>query len=385
MTVSLAAWLHTIDPYAVQLWEGGPIRWYGVSYLAGFLIAYLLVRRVAKVGNSTLDFRRAGDLIITFAISIVVGGRLGYVLFYKPYLLGEFSSSLPFWGVLDIAGGGMSSHGGMIGGLLGAWWFAYRHRQPVLHTFDLLAFAAPLGLFCGRVANFINGELVGRACAKDFPLAVQFPQEVYDWLPNENNGWSTVDAITQLTPLAERMGVAAADWQMAVSDYASPDDLARIPARSLVNDTLARAISLMQEGTPLGQDIGELFAVVLPARHPSQLYAATLEGLVVFAVLAVLWIKPKRAGTIAGAFGITYALMRLINENFRQPDAHLGLQALGLSRGQWLSVPLLLVGLGLIVWAYRRKTPVTGGWRRGPWTKTVTSEVGPESPAPKTQ
>lgn len=339
---TLAAWLHTIDPYAIQLWEGGPIRWYGLSYLAGFLIAYLLVRRVAKVGVSTLDYRRAGDLIITFAISIVVGGRLGYVAFYKPHLLAEFSSSLPFWGALDIAGGGMSSHGGMIGGLLGAWWFAYRHKQPVLHTFDLLCFAAPLGLFCGRVANFINGELIGRACPPGFPLAVQFPQEVYETA-------EIYDAMT-----------------MAYG-------------RELPRNWL----DLLQSGN---EALQQAAAAVLPTRHPSQLYAATLEGLVVFAVLAVLWIKPKRPGTIVGGFGIAYAVMRLINENFRQPDAHLGLQALGLSRGQWLSIPLLLIGVGILVWVYRRKTPLMGGWRRGPWTKKpITGEGATGSPASKAQ
>lgn len=328
----LAAWLHTIDPYAIQLWEGGPIRWYGLSYLAGFLIAFLLVRRVTRVGVSTLDYRRAGDLIITFALSTVIGGRLGYVLFYKPHLLGEFSGSVPFWGALDIAGGGMSSHGGMIGGLAGAWWFSFRHKQPTLHTFDLLAFAAPLGIFCGRVANFVNGELIGRAAAKDFPLAVQFPQEIFE----------TQDMYDAMTTAYGR----------------------ELPRNWL---------DMLQSGNEALQHAA---MTVLPTRHPSQLYAATLEGLVVFTVLAILWIKPRRAGTLVGAFGITYAVMRLINENFRQPDAHLGLQAMGLSRGQWLSVPLLLVGVGIVGWTISRKTPLMGGWRRGPWTRPVTTEGG---------
>jgi len=322
---TLAAWLHTIDPYAVQLWEGGPIRWYGLSYLAGFLIAFLLVRRVARVGVSPLNPSRAGDLIITFAISIVLGGRLGYVLFYKPYLLAEVSGSLPFWGALDIAGGGMSSHGGMIGGLIGAWWFSFRHKQPTLHTFDLLAFAAPLGLFCGRVANFVNGELIGRACSRDFSWAVQFPQEVFE---------------TQ----------------------AMYDAMTAAYGRELPRTWL----DMLQSGN---EALQQAAIAVLPARHPSQLYAATLEGLVVFAVLAVVWMKPRRAGTIAGWFGVTYAVMRLINEYFRQPDTHLGLRALELSRGQWLSVPLFLAGVGLIAWAAYRKTMPMGGWRHGPWTK----------------
>ncbi|MBB6429747.1 prolipoprotein diacylglyceryl transferase [Algisphaera agarilytica] len=340
MTASLAAWLHTIDPYAIQLWEGGPIRWYGLSYLVGFLIAYLLVRRVARVGVSTLDYRRAADLIITFAISIVIGGRLGYVVFYKPELLIEFSDSLPYWGVLNIAGGGMSSHGGMIGGLAGAWYFAFRHKQPILHLFDLLAFAAPLGLFCGRVANFINGELFGRVCGKEFPLAVQFPQEAYE-------SQELYNALTQAY------------------------------GRELPRNWL----DLLQSGN---EALQQAAIEVLPARHASQLYAGVLEGLVVFAVLALIWLKPKRSGTIAGAFGITYAIMRLINENFREPDAHLGEQLLGLTRGQWLSVPLLLAGVGLVVLAYRLKRPLMGSWRRGEWTRLpATAEGEPESSSPK--
>ncbi|MEM9417477.1 MAG: prolipoprotein diacylglyceryl transferase [Planctomycetota bacterium] len=342
MTASLAAWLHTIDPYAIQLWEGGPIRWYGLSYLVGFLIAFLLVRRVARVGVSTLDYRRAADLIITLAISIVIGGRLGYIVFYKPNLLVEFSGSLPFWGALNIAGGGMSSHGGMIGGLVGAWWFAFRHKQPILHLFDLLAFAAPLGLFCGRVANFINGELFGRECDKDFVFAVQFPQEAYE----------SQEVYNSLTLAYGR-------------------DLPR------------NWFDILQSGN---EALQQAAITVLPARHPSQLYAGVLEGLVVFAVLVVIWLKPKRAGTIAGAFGITYALMRLINENFREPDAHLGYQLWGMSRGQWLSVPLLLAGVGLVVLAYRLKTPLMGSWRRGEWNRlpaTAEGESGSPSPKPE--
>lgn len=320
----LAAWLHTIDPYAVQLWEGGPIRWYGLSYLLAFLIAFLLIRRVTRVGISSLPTPRVGDLIIHLAIGAVVGGRLGYLVFYKPHLFLEFSSGFPFWGVLDMMGGGMASHGGMIGAALGAGWFARRQKITFWHVADLTAFAAPLGLFCGRMANFINGELIGRACPPQFPLAVQFPQEIYE----------TQGMYDQMT---------------AAYGHELPRNW----------------LDLLQSGNVALQQAA---AAVLPTRHPSQLYAGVLEGLVVFAVLALLWVKPRRSGTIGGAFGITYAVMRLINEQFRQPDTHLGLQALGLSRGQWLSLPLLLLGVVVLVGVYKMKTRPMGGWRRGPWT-----------------
>ncbi|MEM8737682.1 MAG: prolipoprotein diacylglyceryl transferase [Planctomycetota bacterium] len=330
MTLTLAAWLHTIDPYAIKLWEGGPIRWYGLSYLLGFLLALFLIKRITRVGVSTLPTARAGDLVLNLAIGIVVGGRLGSVLFYNPHLLREFSDSAPYWGVLDLQGGGMSSHGGMIGGILATYLFARRHQQSWPFTLDLMAFSAPLGLFFGRLANFINGELVGRPTAPDFPLAVQFPQTLYD---NPDTYRAMVQAYGQELP---------------------PHWLDHLQAGN---------VKLQQAA-----------AAVLETRHPSQLYAAVLEGLIVFAVLLWLWRKPRRAGSIAGAFCITYAVMRLFNEFFRQPDAHLGLQAWGLSRGQWLSIPLLLLGISVIILAVRFKTPRMGAWRRGPWTPPLPAE-----------
>lgn len=345
MNPTLAAWLHTIDPYAIQLWEGGPIRWYGLSYLAGFLIAFLLIKRVATVGVSTLPPAKAGDFVVSLAIGTVVGGRLGYILFYKPELLVEFTSNVPYWGVLDMMGGGMASHGGMIGGLAATWWFAKRNQQPFMHTADLMAFGAPLALLCGRLANFVNGELIGRTCDKDFPLAVQFPQEAYD----------------------------------SQSMY---DKLTAAFGRELPRNWLDQ----LQSGHV---EIQRAAMEVLPTRHPSQLYAGLTEGVVVFLVLALLWLKPRRTGTIAGTFGVVYALMRLLNEQFRQPDTHLGFQALGLTRGQWLSVGLLMAGVGIFIVVGLKKTPAMGSWRRGVWTKTPAefkpAPAAAESPRHKNQ
>ena len=329
----LAAWLHTIDPYFVQLWEGGPIRWYGVSYLVGFFLGFLLVRRVCRVGVSPLDPKRAADLVIAVALGAMVGGRLGYAAFYRPELFTMVTDSLPWWGVLDMLHGGMSSHGGMIGAVAGGAWFAWRNRQHPLFTIDLLAFGAPLGLACGRIANFINGELLGRRCAADFPLAVQFPQELY-----------------------ERPELIAR-FEAALGAAAPIDVLERIQAGST---TLAAAA-----------------AEVLPTRHPSQLYAAALEGLAVALVLLIVWAKPRRAGTVAGAFGLAYAAARIGGEYFRLPDAYLPEQWLGLSRGQWLSLPLAAVGLGLIVFAQWRKTAIVGGWREAKPSAQTSSDAAP--------
>lgn len=330
----LAAWLHTIDPYAVKLWEGGPIRWYGLSYLLGFVIAYLLVRRVLRVGaNVTLDPKRTADFIVSVAIGVVVGGRLGYVLFYQPQLFVEFTDTLPFWSALAINKGGMASHGGMLGGMVACLYFAWRHQQPVMFLFDLLAFGAPLGLFFGRIANFINGELYGRPCDPDFIFAVKFPQELYE------------------LPAAQTAALGM------------PVD---------------RAIAAVQAGNPRVIELLSNLDLLTP-RHPSQLYAAVLEGLVVFAVLAVLYRKAVKPGVIGAAFCMTYAVMRIINEFFRMPDEHLRdaeFAAIGITRGQWLSVLLFVAGVVLTVIALRRPGPPMGGWRKQKRPEPTVETVG---------
>lgn len=316
----LAAWLHTIDPYFVQLWPGGPVRWYGVSYLVGFFLGFLLIRRVCRVGRSPLDAKRAADLVIAVALGAIIGGRLGYAAFYRPELFTMVNSGFPWWGVLDMFHGGMSSHGGMIGAVAGGGWFAWRNQQNPLYMVDLLAFGAPLGLACGRIANFINGELLGRQCDPGYRFAVQFPQELLE----------RAELFTR--------------FESALGASAPADALARIQAGSA---TLATAASQ-----------------VLPTRHPSQLYAAGLEGLMVMLVLLLVWAKPRRAGTVGGAFGLAYAAARIGGEYYRLPDAYLPEQWLGLSRGQWLSLPLAAAGLGLVLLARWRATPRVGGWWR---------------------
>jgi len=337
MTATLAAYLHTIDPYLVELWEGGPIRWYGLSYLLGFFLAYLLVRRVVRVGSSTLPLGQAGDLIIFAAIGVVVGGRLGYVVFYQPDLLITFDSSMPFWGLLALNQGGMASHGGMLGGAFAIWLYKHRDakRDPAIHhrwmhLFDLLAFATPLGLFFGRIANFVNGEFLGRAADPSLPWAVRFPQEIYDW---------PVDKIDQLfaaLPPIQTIGPGMQQWSLDV------------------------VVRLVQENHP------QVIAIVEPMltpRHPSQLYAAAMEGLVVFVVALIVWSQPRKPGLLAFSVVTTYAVMRIINELWRMPDAHLGFQALGLTRGQWISTIMLALGIVGFVIASKQRTGAMSGWR----------------------
>ncbi len=322
---TLAAYLHTLDPFAIDFGGGWGIRWYGLSYLLGFFLGYLLIRRVARVGVSTLTPDRVADLVVTIAIGIVVGGRLGYVLFYRIDLLWTFTSHAPWWSAVAINEGGMASHGGMIGGILASGWFAWRHGHRWSHLLDLFAFAAPPGLFFGRVANFVNGELLGRPCDASLPWAVKFPQELSD------------------PALAERALLA----------------LARAGLEPVGHDAVGWMIGRIQSGD---RDVIAVVEPLLTPLHPSQLYAAVGEGLVVFLVLAIAWLRPRRPLLIGSLFCVTYAAMRIVDERFRQPDEHLGMQALDLTRGQWLSLGLLALGLlGLALW--RRSTvPRMGGW-----------------------
>ncbi len=329
--MTLAVWLHNLSPILVELGPV-PIRWYGLSYLAGFFVAYLMVKRVCRVGISTLKPQHAADLVVAVAIGIVLGGRLGYVLLYKPEMLWEFSNTLPYWDVLAINKGGMASHGGMIGALLGCLFFAYRHKHNFLYLADLFAFTAPLGVFFGRIANFINGELLGRPCDASFPLAVKFPQELMDADP------SLLSKVFAALPPPGSVIPGLLSWDRWT------------------------VVELIQKGDAVVSRAAEPF---LTPRHPSQLYAGVSEGLVVLAVLAIIWIKPRKPGVIAGTCAMVYAVMRIANEFFRMPDAHLidkEFATLHITRGQWLSALLLAFGAVLLIVSMKSKSTVMGGW-----------------------
>jgi phosphatidylglycerol:prolipoprotein diacylglycerol transferase len=339
MSLTLAAWLHDLDPFIFQLPNGWGPRWYGFSYLLGFFVGYLLVRRVARVGAGGLRPAWVIDWATYAGVGLIVGGRLGYCVFYRPELFVQFTGDVPFWGVLALNQGGMASHGGIFGAFVGCLLFAWRTGLHPAYACDLIAFAGGPGVFFGRVANFINGELYGRPAPADLPVAVRFPQEIE---ADDAVSQAVVDAIYRAgieVPLAaERSLYGFHQW----------------------------VLERVQAGDALMQTT---IAGHLTPRHPSQLYAAVGEGLWMLAVLLAVWWVPRRPGVVSGAFLVTYAVVRLIGEFFRTPDAHLGLQWLGLSRGQWLSVPMLAVGVCVLVWfATRARNAPVGSWRRGPWS-----------------
>lgn len=350
LTLPLALWLHDLDKMAFHAsWlPNQGLAWYGLSYLAGFVAAWMLLKRVLAVGATPLglpfDKDAAGDLVMTGAMGVLIGGRLGYCVFYEPHLWVDFSNKLPFWGVLAIHKGGMASHGGMIGALVAGWWWGRKHKAPLLYLFDLVAFAAPLGLCFGRLANFVNGELYGRACDASYALAVQFPQEIAgDWRRDGNvDGEKKYRALMAALPEKYLPGVDAEGHR----DLHTLDEL----GMKAKNDP-ALAQILHDHLTP---------------RHPSQLYAAALEGLLLFVVLFIVYRKPRSPGLIAGLFGILYACARVGDEFFRMPDAQFikGEALPKVTQGQLLSFFVFAVGVMLVFIASKSEKKKLGGWQR---------------------
>ncbi len=303
----LGYYVHDLSPFLLQFGNGIGLRWYGLAYVAAFVVAYWLYVWLAKRGYSDLAPSEVGDFITGVALfGVILGGRLGYMLFYD---WAAFSANplviFKFWD------GGMSSHGGMLGVVIFTFIYARRKRMSWLNIGDNLVVTAPIGLFFGRCANFINGELYGRVAS--VPWAMQFPKELYDAPPE------TVQlALTEAQTINPR-------WT---------------------------TISDIVENARLSPALREQLAGTLSPRHPSQIYEAFLEGAVLF---AILWFLRTRLrvpnGVLTGTFFIAYAILRIIAEMFREPDAPL---TLALTRGQFLSLFLILLGTGFLIQAYRR-------------------------------
>ena len=256
------------NPVAFSIWIFD-VRWYALAYITGLVLAWIYCRWMAKLPPRLLKPVDFDDFLLWATLGVVLGGRLGYVLFYKP----EYYLSNP----LEIAfiwHGGMSFHGGLLGVLVAIGLFARSRHVSYFTLSDIIGAATPIGLCLGRIANFINGELFGRiADANLVPWAMVFPQ-----------------------------------------------------------------------GGPF-------------PRHPSQLYEALLEGVVLFIVLHIMVRKGalERTGLVSGSFMIGYGLARIVAEFFRQPDDFLNFVLPGITMGQVLSAPMVLIGIGVTVWALRRK------------------------------
>lgn len=272
------------DPVAVHLGSFG-IHWYGLMYLAGFLLFLGFGRYRSKQGG-TLSVGQLDDLLFYGVLGVIIGGRLGYIFFYKFSFY--FNNPLE---MLKVWEGGMAFHGGFLGVLVAMALYSRKVEQPWLKITDFIAPLVPLGLLTGRFGNFINGELWGRVTSPDAPWAMIFPQ------------------------------AREADQALMVSNPAM------------------QAIYAQFQGLP---------------RHPSQLYQMALEGIALFLVLWFFSRRPRPTGAVSGLFLIGYGSFRFIGEFARQPDDFLGFLSLGMSMGQWLSLPMIFAGIGMMVWSYRR-------------------------------
>jgi len=292
------------DPVAVHLF-GLQVRWYGLGYLAGFLVGGWVLERLGKDGFVALTRQLVSDLIVWLMVGVLAGGRLGYALFYERALLVHPLELLKIWQ------GGLSFHGGLLGVVIASALFARRHAIPWQRLADALALAVPFGIFFVRCANFVNGELYGRITTAGVPWAMRFP---------------TDPVARALSPELDRGG--SLHWHEAYVQLRESGAWARI-------------------------------AVGVPLRHPSQIYEALLEGVLIAAVLwSVYRVKgPQNLanGRVAALFLLLYAAARFAVEFTRQPDAQLGFVLGPLSMGQLLSVGVA-VGAGLILWWPRGQT-----------------------------
>lgn len=355
-------YVHQLDPFAIQFTETMGIRWYGLAYLAGFVGSYLIFVWLANKGRIQLPAERAGDFITWVAIGTLAGGRLGYCLFYSPELFWQFSSQMPYWGVLEVHKGGMASHGGIAGVLLVCLWFARRGGYSKLHLVDLTAYGCTIGFTFGRIANFINGELYGRAAPETFKWAVKFPTELYYWANYQ------VQELKRLIPALDSLGVVknSKGEELLLTPENWTEWVNRYRLDSIAHDNINSVIEKTIWATQNGQtQVIDALQSVLTPRYPSQLYQSLLEGFLVWLVMTIVWLKPRKAGIVASVFGFGYSIARIIGEQYRMPDAHIGYQWLGLTRGQWLSVGFVLFAAGFLAVALKTDNPKLGGLLKG--------------------
>jgi len=341
-----AAWLHTIDPFVFRITPTFGVRWYGVAYLAGFLCGWLLLRALAKRRITLLTPEQVGDAMLSLVLGVFIGGRVGYMLFYQPALLITFTTDPPFWGAIAINHGGMSSHGGLIGVIIACLWIARHTKVPALHIMDLVSLVAPIGLFFGRLANFINGELLGKIVARPGQpgpwWSVRFPQEL-------------------LTGHAPALSDLQRTQLFSLLDRVSPEWWTKPGVKE--EDVIHLLIQRVQQGST---ELAQALTPLLAARHPSQLYQAFAEGPILMATLWFVWARPRKPGVVGAWFLMVYGVLRIITELWRLPDDDIvAPHILGLSRGQWLSAVMVAAGaIALAIITRRKDTAAIGGWRR---------------------
>lgn len=336
MTDFLATYVHDLDPIIFSISEKIKLRWYGLSYVMGFMVAYYILLSLARRELWNIAQEKVGDVVTYTAIfGVFLGGRIGYVLFYmipRDGLAPILADPVTIIAVWD---GGMASHGGILGIMCFTLFYAWRHKVSWPAMGDGIAIVAPLGVFFGRIANFINGELYGTLTDEKKWWAVKFPKSLYE---GRQEG---LQAALRQAAVAdpERIGPILAPYGQINGDFALPRSVFETQIEPIARENPA---------------VLQALADHTPARHPSQLYEGLLEGLLVFLVLYVLRVKfPKLwHGVLSGTFFILYAIFRIGVENLRQPDSA---QIMGLTKGQFYSYFMIGIGMAFLIYAWKSR------------------------------
>jgi len=347
----LATWVHDLNPYLVRFGSSSyGIRWYGLAYLLGFVAGYYIVTWLTKPSAGRqlrMPTDRVPDLALAVCIfGVLIGGRLGYCLFYpQGHSLLGFTSEFPYWGVFKVWEGGMAAHGGVAFTILTIIFWSRKNKFSVINVGDAVCMVVPLGLMFGRIANFINGELYGRVlAAPDQPapwFAVKFPTEIVNG--SNNAADPRVDQA-----LVDNV-IAAVNSHIRHVDSLKPG----IDLNSLTRNS--DLIELIRKGDTFARD---QIATILPARHPSQLYEALLEGLLLFLIVWFVGRRWRKDGIASGAFLTFYPVFRIICESFRVGDDPWDwLKWTHLSAGVLLSIPMFVIGVSFWIY-FMRKPPV---------------------------
>jgi len=337
----LATYVHNLDPVIFSISEKIKLRWYGLSYVMGFMAAYFILLRLSRKNLWNVAEEKVGDVVTYTAIfGVFLGGRIGYVLFYMIPANGFapiLDNPLTIIAVWD---GGMSSHGGILGIMIFTLFYAWKNKISWPGLGDGAAIVAPLGVFFGRIANFINGELYGRLTDVNKWWAVKFPKSLYEGDQEELRA-----ALRQIaTNDPDKAGQIMAPYMQIDGDFALPRHVFETEIEPLAREN---------------PDILQAFADHTPARHPSQLYEGLLEGLVIFLLLFGMRLAFPRLwnGVLSGLFFILYAVFRIGVENVRQPDAE---EIMGMTKGQFYSVFMLLIGAAFLFYAWKTRKGLEG-------------------------
>ena len=346
---------HQLDPFIIQITETIGLRWYSMAYISAILFVYWAGRFLIQKKRIVLPLDKLGDMVIYGALGAVIGGRLGYCLFYSPDLFLSFDFSgpqwwkqFPFWGALKIHQGGMSSHGGIIGLLISVLIYAYRWRVSFFYLMDLGAIGGAFGIFLGRIANFINGELYGRVVEGQTWLAVRFPGEVLLWAGNpkvyKEQLLSLKDIVVSINSTV--LEVSSVERWSEWVNKASID--------SVYSEYVSYMCYLVYQAA-YSSPVSGMLEPLLSLRYPSQLYQSFFGGFLPFVIMALLSFKLKKPGVMSLLFIFSYLFFRILTEFYRQPDAEIGFQFLNLTRGQWLSLVFYIMSFVYAYFVFKQK------------------------------